>query len=107
MNRPIHDIIADLRENNAKLKALTTELDYVRGLTLNEQQLGAKPEEMGTTGLINYVRGPHWPYVPESTCFHARYLAALEIIVARCGASVKPLFDKAIQAGRRTYETNH
>ena len=57
-------------------------------------------EAMGTTGLVDYVRGPHWPCVVESTCFSARMARAKEIIDRRCGTLAIALFEKAVYAGR-------
>jgi len=65
MNRPARIILADIKQNDTP--ALRAELAHVRTLTMNEWDYGCKPEEMGTTGLVNYVRGHHWPFVPEST----------------------------------------
>ena len=66
--------------------------------TLNELDYGMSPKDMGTTGLITYVRGHFWPYVPESTCFVARQEFAESIIKSR-GGNVAA-FRKAVQANR-------
>ena len=87
-----------MEQNNTS--ALRAELAHVRTLTLNEQDYGCKPEEMGTSGLVNYVRGHHWPFVPESTCFVARFQLAESIIRNRCGNKAVELFRKAVYAGR-------
>ena len=66
--------------------------------TLNEIQYGCAPKDMGTTGLVEYVRGPHWPYVPESTCFSARAELAESIIKGRYGDKGVEAFRKAVHA---------
>lgn len=98
MNRPQRLILADIKQNDSP--ALREELAHVRSLTLNEMDYGCKPEEMGTTGLVDYVRGHHWPFVPESTCFVARMQCAEEIVAKRCGPKAVELFRKAVYAGR-------
>lgn len=67
--------------------------------TLNEIKYGMSPKEMGTTGLVNYVRGEFWPLVVESTCFMARMHLAEEIITGRFGVKAAPIFRKAVYAG--------
>lgn len=101
MNRTVKQIKQDIAALDTKRAQLDAELARVRTLTLNEQDYGCTPEEMGTSGLINFVRGPHWPYVPESTCFVARMQLAEEILTARGhGAQVLTVFRKAVYAGR-------
>jgi len=92
--------MAALTADNPHLPVLQAELAHVRSLTLNEMDYGCTPEEMGTTGLVAYVRGHHWPCVVESTCFVSRFNLAEEIISKRCGAKAVELFRKAVYAGR-------
>ena len=87
------------RERNAKMNKMLAN-DGTK--TLNELDYGCRPEDMGTTGLVTYVRGHHWPYVPESTCFVARFELANEIITKRHGAKAVPFFYKAVYAGRNS-----
>ena len=109
MNRTVRQIKADIAEcerQTGELVAwneqLQAELAHARTHTLNEQDYGCCPEDMGITGLVAYVRGPHWPYVPESTCFAARMQLAKEIIVKRgLGNTAAQVFEKAVYAGRK------
>lgn len=73
-------------------------MENVNMKTLNEITYGMAPHEMGTTGLVKYVRGHHWPYIPESTCFAARMDLAVSIIVNRYSARAAEVFRKAVHA---------
>lgn len=48
--------------------------------------------------VVNYVRGHHWPFIPESTCFIARFQLAESIITKRYGNKAVGVFRKAVYA---------